>query len=612
VTHAAGGATVATLRDPRSDHDAILRWRASAPASGWVEAGAGGEGFAAVVVEAPRPTGKRAAIRCVLVLQRAATTAGDAEIQARPLVRALLAAMSADDRVAVVGAPVSGWKAPADLARALEGSWEQPGAEAFDLATALRRLPAGGTSVVVVSDGLVADDAAVVAAAGRVGLPVHVVGIGAAPARGLLGQLAASASGTSRFVAPSDDLRALGELAQDLVADLASPPGPLTVNWGQLAARDVEPAALPRLGAGQAALVVARVRRAVAAQGRAHGEVFAIEALAPAARAAGEVTAVGPLGRRWARHRLDALVDGHATADVIARHALAYGLISPETAMVAVGEEVVVRGGVKRTITVPVAVPAGMQWQRVRRAVTVDTTRVADDDGDGNGDVMRDHRAPIERAPADKAPVGKPARGHDGAKVAGDAVTAGATPTLPVTNLNRRPTADAAEAPVEDEARMASPQTATLAAGADNEYDAVSSTSLRGGGRRFAVALGGGVLTGGATDGVLTVAARGEVARIGGLALGARATLWLVGARHPQGVLLGELGVVGPRRWLEAALGVGLHLGDELGPALGLELRAVPGHGPLVPFLRYDGALLSPATGRIVQHGLSLGVEWRW
>ena len=64
---------------------------------GWVEAGDGG-GYAAVVVEAPpRRAAQRRRCACVLVLDRAATTRGDADAVERPLVRALLGALDRDD-----------------------------------------------------------------------------------------------------------------------------------------------------------------------------------------------------------------------------------------------------------------------------------------------------------------------------------------------------------------------------------------------------------------------------------------------------------------------------------------------------------------------------------
>ncbi|HMG53200.1 MAG TPA: hypothetical protein VK601_06955, partial [Kofleriaceae bacterium] len=53
--------------------------------------------------------------------------------------------------------------------------------------------------------------------------------------------------------------------------------------------------------------------------------------------------------------------------------ALGYGLVSPYTSLVAVGSDVVVSGGVKHSVAVPVSVPAGMQWQAVKQAIDLDT-----------------------------------------------------------------------------------------------------------------------------------------------------------------------------------------------------------------------------------------------
>jgi Ca-activated chloride channel family protein len=612
-----GGQTVATLADPRSDHDAIIRWRAGAAAAGWVEAGGGASGaggaggFAAVVVEAPAASGPHPAVRCALVLQRAATTAGDAEAMGRPLVAAVLGAMGGGDRVALVGpggGPGGGtgggtggaagpWRVAAALARELEAGWTRPTGEVFDLTRALGRVPAGAAAVLVVSDGLVADDAAVLAAARRLGVPVHVLGIGPAPARGLLGALAATTGGTARFVAPSDELDALPAIARDVVADLATPPAPLAVNWGQLGASEVAPATLPRLGAGQAAVVVARVARAVAGQGRANGEVFAISLAPPAARASAGMTVAGPLGRRWARGRLDAMIAAGASAAAIADHALAYGLVSPETALVAIGEEVVVEGGVSRTITVPVAVPSGMAWPRVRKAVTVET---GEDDarGDLGGEDQAKAAGPAagrsggyRAPPADKRPVAEgTAAGAAGAASAPDASDGRIDPSA----------APAAAPPAEPR---------VLADSVETESTTIMVSDSGGVGRRLALALGGGVADG---DGVVTLALRDEAARLGGrieLTLGGRAALWLVGGRHPRGLALAELGL-SPWRLIEVAVGLGVHLGDDSGPALGLELRLA--RGRLAPWLRYDGAVLLHPAGAAAAHAATAGVEWRW
>ena len=107
-THELGGSRRdATLSDPRSDHDAIVRWRAPAASAGWVERD-GDAGFAAVVVEAPPPAPRKAAVRVILALDRAATTRGDAAAVERPLVRALIGALDRADRVRVIGGAARG------------------------------------------------------------------------------------------------------------------------------------------------------------------------------------------------------------------------------------------------------------------------------------------------------------------------------------------------------------------------------------------------------------------------------------------------------------------------------------------------------------------------
>ena len=396
------GAGEAAFTDPRTDHDAIVRWRAPLPAAGWVEADPDG-GYAAVVVEAPAAAPRKAALRCLLVLDRSAASLGDAEVVARPFVRALLGSLGPADRVAITGSDAIAWTAPADAARALDQAWQAP-AGAFDLTRALTAARPEGGTVVLVTSGLVADDAAAVAAAKKLGVAIHVVGVGPAPARGLLGQIAAASGGTLRYLAVGDDL---GVLARATLADAASPPAPLTVNWGVLAASDVVPGVVPRLGAGQATLVLARVKQAQAANARARGDVFAIEAVPAPRQAPGATSAMGPLARRWARDRLDELIASRAAPAAIAAHAQRYGLVSPYTSLVAIGNDVVVEGGVKRSISVPVSVPAGMRWQAVKKQTTVET-------GAKDATLSRDERAP-DRGPKPGSPSAndRTARGGD-------------------------------------------------------------------------------------------------------------------------------------------------------------------------------------------------------
>ncbi|HEY5935986.1 MAG TPA: VIT domain-containing protein, partial [Kofleriaceae bacterium] len=178
----------ATFTDPKSDHDAIIRWETKEAAAGWVESASDG-GYAAVIVSAPAAPAKRGAVRVTLVLDRSATSLGDADAVARPLVRSLFGALAGTDRVAVAGSDRVAWSAPNDAARTIERSWSTP-AGPFDLTRVLAALRPEGSPIVIVTSGLVADDRAAIAAAQKLGVPVHVIGVGPAPGRATLVQLA--------------------------------------------------------------------------------------------------------------------------------------------------------------------------------------------------------------------------------------------------------------------------------------------------------------------------------------------------------------------------------------------------------------------------------------
>jgi Ca-activated chloride channel homolog len=384
--------------DPRTDHDAVIRWRSKAAQHAWVEPDRDG-GYAAVLVEAkPAAGARKAAVRVQLVLDHVATTRGDGATVQRPLVRSLLAELGARDSVAVGTGDKLAFGTPAAAQRAVDDLLAAPSKTAFDLTRVLGGLR-GTAPVVLVTDGLVADDRAAIAAAGKARSPIHVIGIGPAPNRSLLVAIAHASGGTVRFALASDELPAL---ARDVLADVASPPERVAISWGTLAASDVVPAHLPRLGAGQALLVLARVKQVQAANARARGDVFGFTTLTSPIAPPGATTAGGPLARRWARQRLDDLIANGAGDKAIAEHALRHGLVSPATAMVAIGDEVISKGGVKHTVPVPVSVPAGMQWQRVKQQTTVDIT-VAQ----GGEDQDKAARAREPVAPP-REPVAKP------------------------------------------------------------------------------------------------------------------------------------------------------------------------------------------------------------
>lgn len=544
----------ATLSDPRSDHDAIVRWRAAVPAAGWVERDASG-GFAAVVIEAAAPPAKRGLVRAILALDRAATTRGDADAIARPVVRALLGALDARDRVRAIGSAAIAWSSADDLRAALERAWVAP-ATPFDLTRVLETARPEGAAILLISDGLVADDAAAIAAARKLGVAIHAIGVGPAPARALLTQLAAVTGGTVRFAVAGDDLDAL---ARAVLADLASPPAPLAITWGTLAARDVAPSILPRLGAGQAMVAFARTARVEAANGRAAGALFAFEALD--ATTTPTLSTHGALGRRWARERLGSMLLAPHDRAAVARFAIEHGLVSPYTSLVAIGTEIVVEGGVQRSIAVPVSLPAGMQWHAVQQQLQRETNAIADERTPKPAEAAKQDRSEAPRAQ-------------------------GATTTDTAAEAT-----DAARSDDEELERVAVAETI--------------STSNRGRAWQLAASLTGGLAIDHGAHAGLSLAARLDMLR-GRSAIGAELGLQLVGDDAAGTALLTYLRDLHPR--FAVGVGIGATFGRGAGIASGLRLHVATPWPWLVGVARYDASLLLGRDNDLV-HSLTLGIE---
>jgi hypothetical protein len=579
----------------------------------------------------------------ILAIDRAATTRGDADAVERPLVRALLGALDAADRVRVIGSDQLPWTAPGEALRALERGWAAP-VPVFDLTRVLQGARPEGAAIVLISDGLVADDPAAIAAARRLGVPVHVIGIGPAPARAALHQIAALTGGTVRYAGPGDDV---AQLARAVLGDVASPPAPLTITWGTLGAGDVEPAVLPRLGAGQAMLVLARVQRVEAANARTRGELFAFAPLARPRAVDGATTPLGPLARRWARERLGDLIAGGRDRAAVVSHALRYGLVSPYTSLVAIGSDVVVSGGVQHSVAVPVSMPSGMQWHAVRQAIEVDTgaddrveSRTAPAEAPAPSPVTDTARprpvtkAPPPPPPAKRRPTGKAAAADDeaprkaGKKPAprGDSDGDASRKKQAVRDDDRRRLAkeatgeeadddrdgDARGEPAPKQVAAAAPPAAveermTIAGMVPaSEEILVAGTRVRRG-LRLSAALGGGLAVDHAARGLLTLDVRLEAGRR--VLLGGEAALWLVGGTQAQGRALLTIArdALGGR--LELGLGAGLHLGDGAGPAGALRLGIATPLAPLAGYLRYDAAVLVNRPSVAAEHAITLGLE---
>jgi hypothetical protein len=142
----------------------------------------------------------------------------------------------------------------------------------------------------------------------------------------------------------------------------------------------------------------------------------------------------------------------------------------------------------------------------------------------------------------------------------------------------------------------------------------IADRSVLGRGWRASLGLGGGVVVQDqANRGMIATNLRAEIAVGRRSMVGAEGSLWLVGGLNAQGRVLATFARLGIVRWVELGVGIGLHVGDGVGPAASLSLRL---HLPPAPwvttYLRYDGALLAQPDDdtRQGQNSASLGLEW--
>lgn len=360
------GRTVAQIKDLRSDRDLVVRWASSdlGAARALTERTDDG-GVISLVVEAPHPTAdaEREARKWIFVLDVSGSMDGSALVLLRRAADALIDRVG-DERFAILG-PKGGslkWR-HGERGRALshetvEDTDAAGGTALGDLLTAALADATEDVAVVVISDGLIADDVAVAARADGARGRVHTIGVGSAPNRWLLDELARRGHGVSAVLGAGDDVDAA---VADLMAAAAAPLVTPTVDWGGLGVHDLVPATMPAIAAGRAVVISAKLDRVADAR----LTVYAGDRTLDVAVTEEGAGTDGLVARRWARARIDELVVAGASAETIAQLGLTHGLITPYTAFLARGTETTVDGGVKTTIAIPVSMPAGMRWQSV-------------------------------------------------------------------------------------------------------------------------------------------------------------------------------------------------------------------------------------------------------
>ena len=570
------------------------------------------------LVERPVPR-QRGPADVVIAVDPAIAATRTGAVQAGRLAASLVRELTSTDRYALVsGATSLAWQAGGAAldARAL-AALGRPASVTLDvlLVAAAERCAArddGATSrctIILISDALTANDAEVRAAVSPT-TPVLTVAVGPAPNHGLLAAIAARSGGATRAVLAADDPR---DLVPALLADAAGSRAVPSLAFTGVEIEAQEPRILPSLGAGQAVLVLARARGGRIARKtklKVDGNLFGLLAPRPGTTVDEPMTSQGLLARRWAAATLARLEAEAAPARDIETLALAHGLVSSRTALVAVGADVVVEGGVQHSVAVAVAPPVGMGRAADGDALddltpaptTLATTMPAPPPPPppgGGGDAPRDGAGGLKSADdAERDRGGQPPVKSDVVAIGG-AVSSG----------------EAADLDEEDRRRLEAPAAEVALSG-----------SSAGGGPRlvsyFSLAAGAAVGADGGRPALelgLRLTSRRGITRLG---LGATGSLVFAGVDETGAELPRELALrptmdVAVRRsggLVELGASIGVHIAAHPGLAYALALR-----GPrwplgrsgawLVPVLRWDGTIRPAAVGLDYPGLLTFGFE---
>ena len=224
--------------------------------------------------------------------------------------------------------------------------------------------------VYFLTDGFVGNDDMIVSAArGNLGANrIFSVGIGSAPNRSLLNQIAAVGRGFASYLNLTDPA---ADLAEDLVRRTGFPYlTDVQIDWNGLAVGSVTPRAIPDVYAG-APLVVSGI---YTRPGRARITVSATTAgrrvQIPVEVALPDRVDAEPVAALWARKRVDELLfvaGDRVTSETVSQITalgLGFHMVTDYTSFVAVDRtRVVVQGGASRMVEQPALAPAGVNLE---------------------------------------------------------------------------------------------------------------------------------------------------------------------------------------------------------------------------------------------------------
>jgi Ca-activated chloride channel family protein len=316
----------------------------------------------------------------MIVIDTSGSMEGPPMAQAQALASALIDSLRPGDTFNVM-AFSGGTQAMAPAAIAGDGTGKQAG-QAFvaslqsgggtemgaAMAEALAATPGEDRVRLVyfLTDGFVGNDDVIVRATrGNLGTNrIFSIGIGSAPNRALLDQIAAVGRGFASYLHLGESAANLGE---DLVRRTAFPYlTDIRIEWNGLAVGSVTPAAIPDVYAGMPLVVSGvytqpgRAKVTVSATTAGRRVQIPVEVVLPARVDAEPVAAL------WARKRVDELLD--VAGDQVSTQAvaqitelgLAFHMVTDYTSFVAVDRTRVVANGESKLVEQPALMPAGV------------------------------------------------------------------------------------------------------------------------------------------------------------------------------------------------------------------------------------------------------------
>lgn len=224
--------------------------------------------------------------------------------------------------------------------------------------------------VYFLTDGFVGNDDVIVGAArNNLGANrIFSIGVGSAPNRALLNQIAAVGRGFASYLNLNESA---GDLAEDLVRRTAYPYlTDIKIEWNGLAVGAITPAALPDVYAGQPLIVSGMYTQSGRAKITVTGTAAGRRVQIPVDVALPDRVQAEPVAALWARKRIDELLFLAAdnvtdkTVSQITELGLAFHMVTDYTSFVAVDRtRVVAADGASRVIEQPALTPAGVNLE---------------------------------------------------------------------------------------------------------------------------------------------------------------------------------------------------------------------------------------------------------